>query len=156
MLGRFDPLNVERKLKSISVDEAVCSGCLACEVACVVQHEGVFGTSSARICVEKSEEDGLDEPHVCLFCNPAPCIDSCPTIALYRDDLSGLILLSEEECTGCSVCVDACPFGAIWLHPVTMVALICDLCGGDPACVKRCVTGAIVFTDEAPQRFSEL
>jgi Fe-S-cluster-containing hydrogenase component 2 len=32
------------------------------------------------------------------------------------------------------------------LHPQTGMALICDLCGGDPACVKRCATGAIVYT----------
>ena len=23
----------------------------------------------------------------------------------------------------------------------------CNLCGGDPACVKRCATGAIVYAD---------
>jgi Fe-S-cluster-containing hydrogenase component 2 len=33
------------------------------------------------------------------------------------------------------------------LHPETGLALVCDLCGGDPACVKRCATGAIVYHD---------
>jgi Fe-S-cluster-containing hydrogenase component 2 len=33
------------------------------------------------------------------------------------------------------------------LHPETGMALICDLCGGDPACVKRCATGAIVYAE---------
>ena len=33
------------------------------------------------------------------------------------------------------------------LHPETGLPLICDLCNGDPACVKRCATGAIVYTD---------
>jgi Fe-S-cluster-containing dehydrogenase component len=31
------------------------------------------------------------------------------------------------------------------LHPETGLALICDLCGGDPACVKRCATRAIQY-----------
>jgi hypothetical protein len=31
------------------------------------------------------------------------------------------------------------------LHPETGLPLICDMCGGDPACVKRCATGAIVY-----------
>jgi epoxyqueuosine reductase QueG len=31
------------------------------------------------------------------------------------------------------------------LHPRTGLSLICDLCGGDPACFKRCATGAIVY-----------
>ena len=24
--------------------------------------------------------------------------------------------------------------------------MVCDLCGGDPACVRTCSTGALVFT----------
>jgi Fe-S-cluster-containing hydrogenase component 2 len=34
------------------------------------------------------------------------------------------------------------------LHPQTGLALICDLCHGDPACVKRCATRAIVYAEE--------
>jgi Fe-S-cluster-containing dehydrogenase component len=50
------------------------------------------------------------------------------------------ILVREDVCSGCSVCVDACPFGVATLHPETGLALICDLCGGDPAYVKRGAT----------------
>ncbi|MCS7131978.1 MAG: hypothetical protein NZ934_04555, partial [Hadesarchaea archaeon] len=39
--------------------------------------------------------------------------------------------------------VEACPFGAIALHPSKGVAIKCDLCGGDPACVKQCMPGAL-------------
>ena len=53
--------------------------------------------------------------------------------------------LDESLCVGCGTCVDACPFGMAALHPESGLAIICDLCGGDPACVKRCVTGAIVY-----------
>jgi ferredoxin len=35
------------------------------------------------------------------------------------------------------------------LHPETGLPLICDLCDGDPACVKRCPTGAISYGDAA-------
>jgi carbon-monoxide dehydrogenase iron sulfur subunit len=127
----------------IQVRQGVCSGCRACEVACVAQHEGRFGTAAARIHVVKIEASGVDEPHVCRLCGHAPCVEACPTGALYRDDATGAVLLSAERCSGCSACVDACPFGVATLHPATGLALICDLCGGDPACVKRCATGAI-------------
>jgi Fe-S-cluster-containing dehydrogenase component len=30
-------------------------------------------------------------------------------------------------------------------HPETGLPMICDLCGGDPQCVKRCATGALKF-----------
>lgn len=137
----------------ILVREDLCSGCRACEVACVAQHEGRFGTATARIRVTKIEPLGLDLPHVCRLCRRAPCAGACPTGALVRDETTGAIVLHPDDCIGCSACVDACPFGAASLHPETGLALICDLCQGDPACVKRCATGAIVYvsTESGPQ-----
>jgi Fe-S-cluster-containing dehydrogenase component len=82
------------------------------------------------------------------LCRRAPCVISCPSNALFRDKATDAVLLLHEECIGCSECVDACPFGMASLHPSSGLTLICDLCGGDPACVKRCATGAIVYTDE--------
>jgi carbon-monoxide dehydrogenase iron sulfur subunit len=134
-------------VKRILVREDVCSGCRACEVACVAQHEGQFGIAAARIRVTKIEHLGVDRPHVCRLCRRAPCVAACPTGALYKDDATGAVLLHSDDCIGCSACVDACPFGMAALHPETGLALICDLCGGNPACVKRCATGAIVYDD---------
>ena len=56
--------------------------------------------------------------------------------------------MHTSDCIGCSECVAACPFGMANLHPQTGLALICDLCHGDPACVKRCATRAIVYAEE--------
>jgi carbon-monoxide dehydrogenase iron sulfur subunit len=134
-------------VKRIVVREEVCSGCRACEVACVAWHEGRFGTASARIRVTKIEPLGVDHPHVCRLCRRPSCVAACPTGALYKDETTGAVLLHADDCIGCSACVDACPFGVATLHPETGLALICDLCGGDPACVKRCATGAIVYVD---------
>ncbi len=116
-------------------------------MACVVRHDGRFGTTTARIYVAKAEDSGTDQPRVCRLCRRAPCIAACPTGALYRDEALGATLLRPELCIGCSACVDACPFGMAALHPETGLANICDLCNGDPACVKRCATGAIEYTD---------
>ena len=132
-------------MKRILVRRDLCSGCRACEVACVTRHEGAFGTATARIRVTKIESLGVDHPHVCRLCRRAPCAAACPTAALYKDETSGAVLLHPEECIGCSACVDACPFGMAALHPQTGLAVICDLCSGDPACVKRCATRAIVY-----------
>ena len=138
-------------MKRILVREDVCSGCRACEVACVAWHEGRFGTATSRLRVTKIEHLGVDYPHVCRLCRRAPCVAACPTGALYKDETlgtgTGAVLLRPDDCIGCAACVDACPFGMAALHPETGLALICDLCGGDPACVKRCVTGAIVYDD---------
>jgi len=134
-------------VKRILVREDVCSGCRACEVACVAWHEGRFGSATARIRVIKTEPLGMDRPQVCRLCRHPLCVAACPTGALYKDDATGAVLLRPDDCTGCSACVEACPFGAAALHPETGLALICDLCGGDPACVKRCATGAIVYAE---------
>jgi len=116
-------------------------------MACVVHHEGQFGTAMARIKIVKKEPLGLDQPHVCRLCRRAPCIAACPAGALYKDENTGATLLHADDCIGCGACVDACPFGMAALHPETGLALICDLCGGDPACVKRCATGAIRYVE---------
>jgi len=134
-------------MKRILVHTDVCSGCRACEIACVAHHEGQFGVATARIRVTKIERRGIDYPHVCRMCRRAPCLAACPTDALYRDASTGAILLRSADCIGCADCVDACPFGMASLHPQTGLALICDLCGGDPACVKRCATGAILYEE---------
>ena len=144
-------------MRRIRVDGKVCSGCRACMVACVAHHEGRFGTAAARIHVVKVEALGIDQPHVCRQCGtaagaPAPCVAACPVGALSVDEHSGAIqvhvdLASTSACIGCAACVDACPFGMAILHPQAGTAIICDLCGGDPACVRRCATGAIVFAE---------
>ena len=134
----------------ISVNEARCSGCRACEVACVARHDGLFGTSTSRIRVTKVEHVGIERPSICRQCADAPCVASCPTTALSRDPITSAILLDPDECLVCSACQDACVFGGVSVHPATGLPLICDLCDGDPACVKRCVTGALAGAAGAP------
>lgn len=139
-------------MKRILVRHEICSGCRACEVACMAYHDMRFGTTAARIHVTKIEPLGLDHPHVCHQCLRAPCMAACPTGALFRDEATGAILIRPADCIGCSECVVACPLGVASLHPETGIALICDLCAGEPACVQRCATGAIVYADPALRR----
>jgi carbon-monoxide dehydrogenase iron sulfur subunit len=134
-------------VKRIVVHPEVCSGCRACEVACVAYHENYFGTSSARIHVIKIEPLGIDKPLACRQCRRAPCIEACPTGALYKDPRTQAVLMDADKCDGCGECAKACPFDAIRFHPDTGLANICDLCGGDPQCARRCATGAISFSE---------
>jgi carbon-monoxide dehydrogenase iron sulfur subunit len=133
--------------KRITVHKHLCTGCCACQVMCVAHHEGLFGVSTARIRVSKDEFHGLDTPHVCRLCGRAPCVAACPTEALYIDIHTSAVMLRSEDCIACSACAEACPFGMVLLHPETQLPLICDLCNGEPECVKRCPTGAITYGD---------
>jgi len=92
------------------------------------------------------EKVGIDYPIACRRCEKAPCIASCPVNALTMSN-EKTVLVDEKGCIRCGICAEACPFGAIMLHNEGGLPLICDLCGGDPACVKRCAVKAITYED---------
>ncbi|MEM0505467.1 MAG: 4Fe-4S dicluster domain-containing protein [Sulfolobales archaeon] len=128
--------------KKLVVDLTKCVGCRYCELWCSFKHYGVFSSSLSRISLIKDDVLGLDYPTVCTFCNPAPCVASCPTGALSRLD-NNVIYVDSGRCTSCSKCVNSCPYGALKLDPNTLKPIACDLCGGDPICVVKCPTGAL-------------
>ncbi|MFZ5945428.1 MAG: TIGR04076 family protein [Bacillota bacterium] len=129
----------------IIVDERKCTGCRACETACSFQHTGSFCGENSRIRVEKNEIEGKDTPLVCRQCGNALCIQACPADALAKDNKTKAVMVDENRCTGCKACSLACPFHSIHFSHKTGKALICNLCGGDPVCIKRCPVESISF-----------
>ena len=127
----------------IAVDYARCTGCRTCETECALSHEKTFDITRSRIRVYHFEPS-LDIASLCAGCNDAPCLEACPkdVVAITRDSLTGAILLSEAKCIGCRACLNACAkdrSDVIRMSRDGSKALgICDLCGGDPACVKAC------------------
>lgn len=130
-------------IKRIVIDQNKCSGCRLCEVTCSEFHEGEINPALSRIIIVKNEEIGEDRPSICEQCDNAPCADSCPIDAISYNAKTGVWIVDEEICTGCGLCVEACPFNVIYLHPVMGVAYKCDLCGGDPQCVIVCNLSAL-------------
>ena len=84
---------------------------------------------------------GAEFPHFCSQCHDYPCVESCPVDALSVSKETEAVLVDNEKCTACGDCIDACPGRIPHLHPTEKYALICDLCGGDPQCVKVCTEG---------------
>ncbi len=134
---------VERKTIRVNVD--TCSGCRRCELVCSFAHENRFRPSASRIAVVKEDSWGFDLPVFCDHCEQCPALESCPPKALSRNE-NGLILVDEEKCSGCGNCVKTCSLGAIRLDSVKHVPLFCDLCGGEPQCVKNCPTNALTYS----------
>lgn len=124
--------------KHLIIDAERCTGCNSCMLTCSFAHDNYFSFARSRIQVKKNAERAIFTPKVCIQCDEAPCITSCPVGALSRDETLGTIKLDEEKCIGCKACVSACPYGGIFFDEDNLMPLICDLCGGDPACVKFC------------------
>ena len=122
--------------KFIICDPDKCLGCQICEFACSAAKEKSCNPSFSRIHVVDSELAG-SMALACVLCEKAPCVAVCPTRALFRGD-NGVIRVEENKCDGCAWCFEACKFGAITMHPTKKVVGICDLCDGEPKCVKLC------------------
>jgi len=121
-----------------------CSGCEVCVLICSLFHNGVFSPSLARIKIPKvgCVDYMID---VCRQCLAPDCMYTCPVGAIYVDPKTGCSMVAEKKCNGCKKCVDACLFGMMFFDEVKNVAFKCDLCGGDPQCVKYCTMKAIEY-----------
>ena len=87
---------------------------------------------------------------VCKHCSPAPCLEACPTGALFRTEFD-TVVVQQDICNGCGYCVPACPFGVVEVALEDGKAHKCTLCydrlkgGLEPACAKACPTDSIQF-----------
>jgi formate dehydrogenase iron-sulfur subunit len=91
---------------------------------------------------------------VCKHCSPAPCLEACPTGAIFRTEFD-TVVVQQDICNGCGYCVPACPFGVVEVSIEDGKAHKCTLCydrlkgGFEPACAKACPTDSIRFGELA-------
>jgi len=152
--------------KILFVDPEKCTGCRICESACSIHHEKVCNPTRARVHVVKWETAGLYIPMVCLQCDSPICETVCPMRAIKRDPKTGAMLVDSALCVGCRLCVQFCPFGGVEIDARTGKIMKCDLCGGEPICVKFCDPEALRYVNAtaantrkrraAAERYSEL
>jgi len=128
--------------RSVMVEYKACTGCRTCEMICSLKNEGVIAPSLSRIRVY-CYPPGLDIPTVCVQCLKAACVDACPQNAIMKDEELGIVIIDEKLCTGCGLCVEACPAKAIAIHPTRKVAFKCQLCMGEAPCVEACPANAL-------------
>jgi len=128
-------------LRYLFAERQNCTGCRACEYACSMHHFDTVRPSVSKVHVMKYK-GVVDVPVICWHCDDAPCIEACPTDpkAIQKDPKTNGIILDEKLCLGakCLKCQEACPAQFIRIHPDTGQPLMCDMCGGDPECVKAC------------------
>jgi carbon-monoxide dehydrogenase iron sulfur subunit len=131
--------------KALYIDYEKCTGCRLCELVCAVKHYGISNPARARIKVMKWEQEGVYVPMSCQQCQDAPCQNICPAKAISRDDEMSRVMVDYDKCIGCRLCVAVCPFGAMSFNVIDKQVLKCDLCDGDPQCVRFCDRKAVDF-----------
>jgi Fe-S-cluster-containing dehydrogenase component/formate-dependent nitrite reductase membrane component NrfD len=144
-----------------AIDQNTCIGCHACTVACKTEHEVPVGQFRTWV---KYVDQGTFPNNTrdfgvmrCNHCTDAPCVNICPTKALYtRKD--GIVDFDGDRCIGCKSCMQGCPYDAIYIDDNTHTAAKCNFCAHridedlEPACVVVCPTHSIWVGDlEDPQ-----
>ena len=155
----------------IYADADKCKACRKCELACIAAHnnmtikEAVKARKELEPRVHVVKTETLKMPVQCHQCTHAPCVAVCPTKALIQDN-DGPVVMRSQYCSGCGLCMMACPFGAISRSFIRLseeeksrfersdhrcVAVRCDQCtewrakeGKQmTACVEACPAGAV-------------
>ena len=153
-----DPTYVGQKGRrwAMLIDLRKCIGCQACTVACKFENnvpDGRFRTWVPD--VELGTYPNVRRaflPRLCNHCERPSCIEVCPAGATWQRR-DGIVEIDHDLCWGCGACVDACPYDARFIDPVTKTADKCTFCtqrvdqGLLPACVESCVGDARQFGD---------
>ena len=154
------------------VDLRKCVGCQSCAVACKSENNVPVGRYRTFVDVSEtgatiSDPGGtlitrsgnlenklkmLNVPKLCNHCDNPPCVVVCPVKATFKR-VDGYVLVDPRLCIGCGACINACPYDARFINPVSQTADKCTFCvervDGKllPSCVTSCVGRARVFGD---------
>jgi len=139
-----------------AIDQTRCIGCHACTVACKEEHSVPLGVN--RTWVKYIEKGTFPDARRhfgvlrCNHCDDAPCVEICPTVALFKRP-DGIVDFDNNRCIGCKSCMQACPYDALYIDPNNNTAAKCNFCthrvetGIQPACEVVCPVQAIISGD---------
>jgi formate dehydrogenase iron-sulfur subunit len=86
-----------------------------------------------------------------MHCEDPGCLKACPAPGAIVQYANGIVDFISDACIGCGYCVKGCPFDIPRISKADHKSYKCTLCsdrvgvGLEPACVKACPTGAIMF-----------
>jgi formate dehydrogenase, beta subunit, Fe-S containing len=156
------------------IDTTKCIGCKACQVACMEWNDlrDEIGTNVGayqnphdltdqswtlmRFAEYENPDKGGDLEWLirkdgCMHCADPGCLKACPAPGAIVQYANGIVDFHEANCIGCGYCIAGCPFDIPRISKRDHKAYKCTLCsdrvavGLEPACIKACPTGALVF-----------
>ncbi len=156
------------------IDLRRCDGCTYCTQACQKAHYLPPDHEWIKV-YEVEDEAGYRYfmPRLCMQCENPPCLKVCPVAATFKNP-QGVILVDQDRCIGCRLCMAACPYNARYFNyeeppkpagpfdnpmpefPVPQqkgTVGKCVLCvhntvnGKLPACVENCYMDALYIAD---------
>jgi formate dehydrogenase iron-sulfur subunit len=168
------PLPSVRQVGEVAklIDTSKCIGCKACQVACSEWNDlrdeigttaGVYDnprdlTAESWTLMRFAEHENpagnlewLIRKDGCMHCAEPGCLAACPSPGAIVKYANGIVDFNQDHCIGCGYCITGCPFDIPRISQKDHKAYKCTLCsdrvavGLEPACVKTCPTGAIVF-----------
>jgi formate dehydrogenase iron-sulfur subunit len=154
------------------IDVSRCIGCKACQSACMewnnlrpeIGHfEGSYENPAdlgpsvwtlMKFAEYENEQGNLEwliRKDGCMHCEDPGCLKACPAPGAIVQYANGIVDFISDKCIGCGYCVKGCPFDIPRINKKDHKSYKCTLCsdrvsvGLEPACVKACPTGAIMF-----------
>lgn len=178
IFAAVQPEDSSKPWYGIGIDIEKCIGCGMCAKSCklendvptepfyfrswveqyTIKNDGTIKVVSPNGGIDgfaqKEPEDDIFKtffvPKMCNHCAKSPCTQVCPVGATFESP-EGIALVDDTYCIGCRYCIQACPYGCRYIHPVKKTVDKCTLCyhritkGLLPACVEVCPTGARIF-----------
>ncbi|MDD4924121.1 MAG: carboxypeptidase regulatory-like domain-containing protein [Dehalococcoidales bacterium] len=160
-------------MKAIVFNVLQCVGCYSCQIGCKDEHCGNDWMPYARPQPETGQfwmklrefERGATPqvkvsytPVPCMHCDDAPCMEACLTEGAIIKRADGLVIIDPIKCSGCQLCITACPYGAIFYNSGLQIAQKCTGCAHlidrgwpikEPRCINNCPGDVGAFGEES-------
>ncbi len=122
------------------------------------QPELVLSSPKERMNFEPFEKryswkEVIEEASRCLYCGPCKSCKGCVTLE-FQDEIPDIVV-DDNLCSGCAICISLCPFDALKLKegknkPILEIDDIkCKRCG---VCVTACPSSAIMIEDNLKKK----
>lgn len=158
------------------IDTEKCTGCKTCHVSCKDRKDLPLDVKWRRVYeygggdwVEN--QDGTFDQSVfsyylsigCNHCSNPVCVEACPTAAMHKRSLDGIVQVDPALCIACHACAKACPYDAPQFDTAKGVMTKCDGCsdriedGKGAICVESCPLRALEFApiDELREKYGD-